>query len=305
MFNECFNDFGEPGFYTVNPGRQSLDACGYDRTCYISTAKLISSAYTTQLLIQSKLGGLIKLIEACDDEQPPLGELVDGVLQNYNAILQNVTTEINGYLSSIYPIPLAQTGTVAVVRVSDVSTDGLGTVTEIEVLDAGNYLSAPDATNSPAYLRHIDRYANERYFGINWENFQIGSGLELTVTYADTPFSDEDGSTVQAKTVDGTPVIADGGLDYQIGQLLVLTGGTSFVPAKVRQSMVDLVCHSLYKRRLAPEEKNPFSTMAAAWRKLLVEIGHGDQELDGTYKRSFSPVSAWVQNSVLFGANSL
>lgn len=305
MFEDCCNQFGESGYFTVNPARQTLAAWGYDRECYISTAKLASSAYTTQALIQAKLGGLLKLIEACDDEMPPLRELTGPVLANYNSILQNVTTEINGYLSSIYPIPLSQIGTVAVLRVSDVSTDGLGTITAIEVVEVGNYLSAPAATNSPAYLRHIDNLANVRYLGVDWANCQRGTGLELTVTYADSPFSDEDGNTVQAKVVSGVPVIVDGGLDYEVGQLLVLTGGTSFVPAKIRNIMSDLVCHSLYKRRLAPEEKNPFSAQASTWRQLLKDIGEGEAQLDGTYRRFFSAGAVWGQQSVLFGANSL
>lgn len=245
------------------------------------------------------------MIEACDDEMPPLGELTGPVLTNYNSILQNVTTEINGYLASIYPIPLAQTGTVAILRVSAVSEDGLGTVTELKVVTVGNYQSAPDEENVPTYLRHLDDCANERFFGCDWINRQRGTGLELTLAYIDSPFSDEDGNTVQAKVLDEIDSIDDGGLNYQVGQLFVLTGGTSFVPAKIRNIMSDLVCHSLYKRRLAPDEKNPFSAQAKDWRDLLKEIGEGNAQLDGTYKRFFSIGAVWGQRSVLFGANSL
>ncbi len=69
--------------------------------------------------------------------------------------------------------------------------------------------------------------------------------------------------------------------------------------------MSDLVCHSLYKRRLAPEEKNPFSAQASTWRALLKDIGEGEAQLDGTYRRFFSAGAVWGQRSVLFGANSL
>ncbi len=178
-------------------------------------------------------------------------------------------------------------------------------MTEIEVSEVGNYLTAPTVDNSPAYLLHLDSQANERFFGFDWQSCQRGSGLELDVTYADTPFADENGTTVQAKAVDGVPVIDDGGTDYRVGQLLVLTGGTSFVPAKIREATLILICHSLYQRRLAPDEKNIFGTLAKFWREELIKIGHGEMELDGTYKRSFSIGAVWGTRSVLFGATSL
>jgi hypothetical protein len=85
----------------------------------------------------------------------------------------------------------------------------------------------------------------------------------------------------------------------------VLTGGSSFVPAKVRQAALDLIFYELYKRRLAPDEKNPGTDMAKYWRKMFQKIGDNDGPLDGTYKRFFSPIASWNQRSVLFGANSL
>ena len=274
----------------------------------------------------AKLGGLIRLIESCDDAQPPVGDFNDaGVNAVYNSVIQTVTTEINGYLATIYPVPLAQTGTVAIVQVATVSADGLGTVTGITVIENGNYQTAPIVANIPAYLRFIDPIQkaewngstnccfDDDFFGegfsswsncLDW-NCQKGTGLELTVTYAAQNYSDESGQVLQAQAVTGVPVIFAGGLNYQVGDLLVLTGGGSFVPGKVRQAALDLICHTLYKRRLAPEEKNPFSALAKMWRDLLVEISEGEKTLDGTYKRNFSPVSSWNQRSVLFGANSL
>ncbi len=287
----------------VTPAHQELVACGYDKTCYISTAKLASSPYTEQTLIQAKLGGLNKLIEACDDSQPPTNDFSDDVVAVYNSVIQNVVTEINGYLSSIYPIPLAQTGTVAIIKVTEV--DSTGIVTAIEVVYAGNYQAAPAETNAPAYLRYIDQQCNESYWGCNWQNVPRGTGLTLTVTYEDVDFSDENGTTVSAKSIDGTPVISSGGTGYRVHDLLVLTGGTSFVPAKIREAALILICHSFYQRRLAPDEKNLFDTLAKFWRNELVQIGHGEMELDGTYKRSFSIGAMWGTKSVLFNATSL
>ena len=118
-------------------------------------------------------------------------------------------------------------------------------------------------------------------------------------------YSDESGQVLQAQTVNGTPAIVSGGTGYQVNDLLVLTGGSSFVPAKVRQACLDLICHTLYKRRLAPDEKNPFSNLAKYWRDLFIKIGEGEAVLDGTYKRNFSAGMAWTQPSVVFGSNSL
>lgn len=310
MFQDDAN-YNWLGFGGGNPARQVLAGYGYDPENYIATAQLIPSPYVTQSLIQAKIGGLQKLTEACDDSQPPTGTLNPSEPPNnpayltYQSVIQNVVTEINGYVSSIYPIPLAQTGTVAVLQVSSVSTDGLGGVTGLKVLDAGNYCTAPATAQTPVYLRHIDSVCNEQYFGCNWLSWQTGSGLTLTVTYANTNYSDESGQVLTAQTVNGTPTIGTAGTGYNVGDILVLTGGSSFVPAKIREAALILICHSFYQRRLAPDEKNPFATLAKFWREFFVEIGEGEKQLDGTYKRFFSPGTSWNQDSVLFGANSL
>ena len=308
MFDELYNENWRLGF-DPNPGRQTFAGFGYDPASYISTAKLTPSPYVSQELILAKIGGINPLIRMVDDagnksinpNNPP---------NNPNAailssVIQNVVTEINGYLSSIYPIPLAQTGTVAVIQVTGVSTDGLGAITSIKVVQAGNYCTSPVVANSPAYLRHLDPAANCNFWGENWQNCQTGTGAILTVTYVNAPYSDESGQTLNAQTVSGTPVIATAGTGYQCGDLLVLVGGSSFVPAKIRESALVLICHSLYQRRLAPNENNIFAPQSKYWRKFFEEIGEGEKELDGTYKRFFSATSAWEQKSVLFGANSL
>jgi hypothetical protein len=125
------------------------------------------------------------------------------------------------------------------------------------------------------------------------------------VTYGGVNYSDESGQTLQAQTVIGTPAIVSGGQNYNLNDLLVLTGGASFVPAKIRQAALELFFYECYKRRLAPDEKNPGVEQAKYWRKLLVEIQEGERALDGTYKRFFSATSSWNVQSVLNGANSL
>jgi hypothetical protein len=314
VFNAFDNDlmFGGVG---QNPARQTFVGFGYDPESYISTAQLFFSPYVTQDLIAARIGGMAKLIEFVDDSHPPTGSLdVNSPPNNPAAavlasIIQNVTTEINGYLSSIYPVPLAQTGTVAIVRVTTVST--AGGITAIEVVDGGNYCVAPATANTPVYLRHLDPLANERFLGLNWQICQTGTGAALTVAYVGNNYSDESGQTLQAQTVSGTPTISTAGTGYLVGELFVLTGGSSFVPAKVREAALVLICHDLMQRRLAPDELNTFKVQARKWRGerdtdgMLTEIGEGNMQLDGTYKRFFSAGAVWAQRSVLFGANGL
>lgn len=255
---------------------------------------------------------MIKLIEAVDDDSPPTGQLPGDAQTTLNAVIQNITTEVNGYLSSIYPLPLAQTGTVSILQVTGVSTDGLGSVISLSVIETGNYFAAPNVNNTPAYLRYIDPLLNAQYF--NWNQNAIpgygftcqqGTGLVLACTFGTQSFSDENGQVAQAAMLVGTPGITAGGKNYNVGDLQVLVGGQSFVPAKIREFTLNLICHELNRRRLAPEERNVFSEISKMNRKSLVAIGEGEEQLDGTFKRFFSPASVWGQRSVLWGANSL
>ena len=324
MFDEYDNQFGVVGFAPF-PARQTLVGFGFDPDCYISTAKIAPSPYVTQQGIVAKIGGLNLLISYVDDSQPPVGSLNPANPPNnpayltYQAIIQNVVTEINGYLSSVYPLPLIQTGTIGIVQVSAVTADGLGTVTAVTVVEGGNYFAAPATANTPAYINFIDPLAqaeylqwcnsncwNDYFSGGDYGCCQKGTGLQLTVVYAATPFSDENGTVAQAQTISGVPTILAGGTKYNVGDILVLTGGQSFVPAKIREAALILICHSFYQRRLAPDEKNPFEGLAKLWRERLAAIGNGnDEQLDGTYKRFYSAGQSWNQRSVLFGANSL
>ena len=305
MFNEYgyFNSGYAQG--AVTNERQTLIACGYDRNCYISTAALAPTSFITQTLIEARLGGLNKLITACDDNVPPVDAFNASVQAVYNAIIQNVTTEIIGYLSPIYPTPLMQTGTVAILQVASLTTDGTNGVATLETLNPGNYQTSPNTAQSPVYLRHIDPECNAAYWGWNWENCQKGTGLELTVSYENVPFTDENGLQVNAATLNEI-TIDEPGENYNCGDILVLAGGQSFVPAQVREAALVLICHSLYQRRLAPDEKNLFADLAAMWRKKLRAIGQGDDDsqLDGMYKRFYSIGAVWGQNSLYHNASS-
>lgn len=298
-----------------NPAYKFLTGCGYDRYCNISTAQLAPSPYTTQALLVAKIGGLNRLIEAVDDSQPPIGSLNPTSPPNnpayicYNNVLQNVTTEINGYLSAIYPIPLAQTGTIAIFAVSSLSTDGNNSITAVDIIQGGSYLTAPNTNQFPVYLDYIDpRNECRIWANINGDTSDlpfIGSGANFTMTYATQNVSDESGQVITTSTVTAAPTIVSGGTNYQLGELIILTGGASIVPALIRQAMLDITFYELYKRRFAPDEKNPGTAMAMFWRKKLLDISNGEEVLDGTFKRSFTAAMSWNTESVLNGANSL
>jgi Bacteriophage Mu, Gp36 len=301
-----FNNGLYGGWGLATPAVQFHVGYGYDPEAYISTAKIQPSPYTTQELIQAKFQGLADLITATDDDNT--GNIGQATL---DSIVQNVTTEINGYLSTCYPIPLVQTGTITVLQVSEISEDGLGTVTALKIIEGGNYAVAPDGDQFPAYLRYLDPLINESFWGCNWQFCQQGTGLEITVAYVNTDYSDESGQLLQAKTVTAVPTIVNGGSNYNCGDLIVLVGGQSFVPAKIREAALSLICHDLLQRRLTPSETNLYEMNNCKWRGdktndgLLTKIGDGDAPLDGTYKRFYSAGQSWNDRSVLYDANSL
>ena len=105
-----------------------------------------------------------------------------------------------------------------------------------------------------------------------------GTGASLTLTLSSSaPYS-----------VTGTPTILTAGTDYQEDDIIGATGGTSYVPPKVQAAALAFCCESLYKRRLAPNEINPFSPEAQIWRGtaanlgMLPRIGHGELAFIGT-----------------------
>lgn len=294
---------------------------GYDPEIYISTAGLAPSPYLTQALCAAKLGGANRLIEALCDTKPPINTLnptlgngpnapANPVYVNLQSLIEIITLEINGYLASCYPMPLGQTGTVAVFQVTELSTDGNNSITAVKAVEPGNYLTAPAANQSPVYLEQIDPLERKRLWqNINVANGSIpylresGTGAEFTLTYAPVNYSDEGGVTMQAQTVTAV-AITNGGSNYQLNDLLVPVGGSSFVPAIVRNAALEIFFYECYKRRLAPDETNPGTRQAKFWRDLLVKIRDGESALNGTYKRAFSPVSCWSVKSVL-NSNSL
>lgn len=281
------------------PPRHRLVAPGYDPNSYISTSQLVPITYVSQAQISARFGGLAALIQATDDDGN--GQLGQAVL---DAVIAAVTAEINGYLSTIYPIPFSRVGTEGIVQVTDVDANGV--VTSIAMVEPGCYQTAPVVNQTLVYLRQLDPLVLARFTqgSQNLWNCQTGSGLQLTVTYGNANQVMIGGSLQTPKTVTGTPVIANGGTAYNVGDLLVLTGGSSYVPDKATNAAITLCCFELQRRRLSAGEDNTFESDAMKIKKELQAIGHGEYELDGLFKRFYAPVGAWNEDMVM-NTNSL
>ncbi len=251
--------------------------------------------YTSEDLIVARIGGLVNVLIPTTDDAGD-GNLDNTILDN---VIQNVSTEIDGYLGTIYPIPYCRRDTVALVRVKTVSSVGAVTAIEMVTNHLGYYALAPSTSNSPVYAYpHQTCWSQESSWPWHPQSpcwSQNGTGLALSVTFTSStaPFS-----------VVGTPTIGSAGTGYVVGDIVALVGGASYVPNKVQNAALDMVCKDLYTRRLAIDEQNIFAKAADAWREELKKIGCGDGELDALFPRLYTPGSAWVTQSRL-NSNSL
>lgn len=59
------------------------------------------------------------------------------------------------------------------------------------------------------------------------------------------------------------------------------------VPPAVNDACIVFVCEALYRRRLTPDEKNPFHVEAEDLRKRFTKIGNGELELDLNFPRDY------------------
>ena len=294
----CYGPFGSqyPTQWDIGIPIQS----GYDPILAASSAVLTPVPYVTANEIAAELGSSKYLIEATDDTGS--GQL-GGVSQGgqgedvFSDVVTNVTNAINSYLAAVYPIPFVRTGTPTIVQVSAVDINGA--VTAITVLQPGFYLTAPASPNSPTYPTlpawadpnhlQLDQYGTIPAVPPWLTNPQTGSGLSLAVTFVSTS---HDGLT--GFTASGVPTIAAGGSGYAVNDIVLFYGGQSFLPVKVRYAALILACEKCYRRRLAPDEVNPFAKLAEGVRGELSEISKGNAALDANFRRSFSPAAAWV-----------
>lgn len=88
---------------------------------------------------------------------------------------------------------------------------------------------------------------------------------------------DRDGSA-DAGLLDTIIATADNAVDAFLAGLFTVPFANP--PAVVQEASLVFACELIYARRLAPEEKNPFTVRASAWRVRLQNIGEGKLPLD-------------------------
>jgi phage gp36-like protein len=75
-------------------------------------------------------------------------------------------------------------------------------------------------------------------------------------------------------------------------------------PPALRDACAVFVCEALYRRRLVPGEKNPFTDEADEMRERLKLIGNGKLELDANFPRSFYQ-GTYVSCPIAVNTNSM
>lgn len=298
---DCFEQWGEWGWCGPFgrgglPPRQEKAGCGYDPNCYIASANLAVAPYTNNTNLIARSGGTLQVLYPATDDNGT-GGVDQGIL---NSIIANVTTEINGLISSIYPIPLQEIGTVCILQVATVTDDSTSAIATVNIIENGSYLTAPATPNAAVYIKPLTIRETEARL---WQtppfirNPGSGASFTLTINAPATP-------TRQSPVTVTAVAIAAGGQNYQVGDILVIVGGSSFVPDKIVNASTTMCCYELLRRRLAPGEKNFFDEDYKTVKKELLLIGNGEMVMDGTYRNFFSPAFAWTSESVLQG-NSL
>lgn len=92
-------------------------------------------------------------------------------------------------------------------------------------------------------------------------------------------------------------------VDGRIASIYVVPVTVIPVPQLLRDANTVFVCEALYRRRLTPDEQNPFHTEAEELRKQLTLIGNGKLELDVSVNRAFTQ-GAVVTAPIVMNTNS-
>ena len=97
---------------------------------------------------------------------------------------------------------------------------------------------------------------------------------------------DRDG-TADAGLLDTLIATAANAVDAYLAGLFTVPFSTP--PAVVQEAALIFTCEAIYARRLAPDEKNPFTPRANVWRERLQQIGNGKLPLDAATEKAFTP----------------
>lgn len=75
------------------------------------------------------------------------------------------------------------------------------------------------------------------------------------------------------------------------------------VPSAVASMALSIVCYRLFRRRLTPDEKNPFYEEWKEVREFLDQVNDGDAHIDLTQKRDFPQGALTSQPSIYSGGS--
>jgi len=76
------------------------------------------------------------------------------------------------------------------------------------------------------------------------------------------------------------------------------------IPPAVRDACTIFVCEALYRRRLTPDESNPFHKEAEELRERFKLIGNGKLELDLNFPRNY-PQGTFVSTPIALDSNTM
>ena len=127
------------------------------------------------------------------------------------------------------------------------------------------------------------------------------NGADLLPFLADQGEQDIKAATVQtllAQIIDRCGAKCDGRISPIYQTPIVPT------PPCLRDACTVFVCEALWRRRLTPDEKNPFKAEAEEMRERLVKIGAGELELDANYTREY-PQGVVVQTPMAMNTSGI
>lgn len=94
---------------------------------------------------------------------------------------------------------------------------------------------------------------------------------------------------------------ADGEVDgFLAGLFTVPFSGT--IPPKVKAASFAFTCEAIYQRRNIPDDKNPFSKIAAWWRAHLQKVGNGELPFDAAVETTNTPGASVLEDVDLDGS---
>jgi phage gp36-like protein len=132
----------------------------------------------------------------------------------------------------------------------------------------------------------------------------VESDLYAYVSQEDmAPFTDDSGAGPE-DTNRLSQIIATAQLQVDGPLAAIYTVPISPTPVFCKMATIIFTCEALYARRLEPDIRNPFTTTANNYRKMLQMIALGEMGLDAGAVRAFTPGAA-IQVPIVFNQTTI